>query len=55
MAKVVNTNINTVRNSTKTAACTCKSTTQDAMFGKGVRVMNATKAGFKCTVCGAKK
>lgn len=36
--------------------CVCKHETQDAMHGKGNRVMNPCKSntgkGYRCTVCG---
>jgi hypothetical protein len=30
----------------------CNHEAQDRMYGKNNRVMNPTKDGFKCTVCG---
>lgn len=32
--------------------CTCKHDAQDAMYGKGNRVMNECNKGVRCTVCG---
>lgn len=53
------TNVNAIRTNiksgTKTINCACKSTFQDAAFGKGVRAANITAKGARCTVCGSTK
>jgi hypothetical protein len=35
--------------------CTCSHAYQDSLRGKGKRVHNPNKNGFRCTVCGATK
>ena len=44
---------------TKVMMCTCNHASQDAMYGKGMRVFNAcgTKRDtrYRCTVCGKER
>ncbi len=35
--------------------CDCKHEYQDAKYGKGKRLHNATKDGWRCCVCGKTK
>jgi hypothetical protein len=35
--------------------CTCSHAYQDSLHGKGKRVHNPNKNGFRCTVCGSQK
>lgn len=35
--------------------CTCKSPYQDKRYGRGQRVHNKKKDGWRCTVCGNEK
>ena len=37
------------------ASCTCKSDFQDKEYGKGMRLMNRTNNGLRCTVCSSNK
>lgn len=32
--------------------CSCKSDTQDKLYGQGNRLMNPCNKGYRCTVCG---
>lgn len=45
---------NKVSRDTKIADCVCEHAYQDAAYGKGKRVHNPTKDGWKCTVCARK-
>jgi len=36
---------------TKVIKCTCRHEFQDTKYGKGKRVHNKTKKGWRCTVC----
>lgn len=36
-------------------ACTCAHAFQDSTYGKGKRVFNEGKTGYRCTVCKATK
>lgn len=36
---------------TKIITCTCIHDYQDRLYGLGRRVHNATKTGYRCTVC----
>lgn len=35
----------------KVARCTCEHKVQDTVYGKGNRLHNGTKRGWRCTVC----
>lgn len=35
------------------AKCSCKHPGQDKLHGPGMRVMNESKKGLRCTVCGS--
>jgi hypothetical protein len=39
----------------KVLACSCKHEYQDQRYGQGNRLMNPTKDGYICTVCGGKR
>lgn len=36
---------------TKSMACVCQNEFQDVRYGKGKRLYNRTKNGWRCTVC----
>lgn len=34
-------------------SCSCKNEFQDDKYGNGMRLMNKTTSGYRCTVCGS--
>ena len=41
-----------VKDSTAIKECSCSPDYQDKLYGKGKRLCNPNKIGFKCSVCG---
>jgi len=39
------------QNTATIKSCTCKNEYQDEKYGEGMRLMNSTNTGFRCTVC----
>lgn len=56
MAKVqASTSRDHTKEQSKVLLCNCEHTFQDETYGKGRRLHNPFKNGFRCTVCGREK